>query len=209
MTKTNGQSEKNHQKTKEEAVMNLKKEFTVGISAMIVNTLALYLGIYLFSLLYKAGAENALADPVCWTEDAIAQTYFVQPVAGIAGILLVFALKNFYDLRFFHIQRQARNERARIRRALEWVIYVLVTVLMIVLIFLCFSCGKDFFDDYTFESAGLGNVMYTILYFVVPLLYAIHAIIRVILKKAGIQTGEERPMTRAERRREERGKRRK
>ncbi len=199
-----GCKKKDDHAVKKEELPNLKKEFTVGISAFIVNTIVLALGVYVFSLLYKAGARNAQEIAAYWPDDVSSQTFFVRPAAGAAGILLLFLLKNWYDVRFYHIQLQARNDRARARRVLEWGLYVLVMGLMTVLIFFCFSCGKDFFDDYTFESAGLGNAAYSLLYFVTPLLYVIHALIRLVLKKAGIQTGAEKPKTRAQRRREER-----
>ncbi|MCM1538094.1 MAG: hypothetical protein NC254_06825 [bacterium] len=185
---------------------NIKKEFTLGFSALAVNTVVLYAGVFLFSLLYKAGAKSAQlisADGPSWSSE---QTFFVQPALGLFGIFLLFALKNVYDLRFYHIQRQARDDRAKLRRVAEWIVYVLVMVLLVALIFLCFSCGKNFFDTYTFESAGLGNAAYSLLYFVTPLLYAIHAIVRVILKKAGVWTEEAKPQTRAQRRRQERDK---
>lgn len=191
---------------KKETLPDIKKEFTVGFSAFAVNTVLLYVGVFLFSLLYKTGARDAQLMSLEWSGDAASQTFFVQPAIGLLGIFLLFVLKNLYDLRFFRIQIQARNDHARFKRVLEWVLYVLVTVLLVVLIFICFSCGENFFDTYTFESAALGNAAYSVLYFVIPLLYAIHAIVRVILKKAGIKTGEDRPKTRAERRREDRDK---
>lgn len=189
---------------KKETMPNIKKEFTVGFSAMAVNTVLLYAGVFLFSLLYKAGAEDADLLTAEWAGDAASKTYFVQPGIALLGIMLLFVLKNIYDHRFYLIQRQARDDHAKIKRVMEWVLYVLVTVLLVALIFICFSCGENFFDTYTFESAGLGNAAYSVLYFVTPLLYIIHAIVRMILKKAGIQTGGSKPKTRAERRRQER-----
>ncbi|MCM1104393.1 MAG: hypothetical protein NC409_09835 [Clostridium sp.] len=183
---------------------NIKKEFTLGFSALAVNTVVLYAGVFLFSILYKAGAKSAQfisADGPAWISE---QTFFVRPALALLGIFLLFALKNLYDVRFYHIQRQARDDHAKLKRVAEWILYVLVTVLLIALIFLCFSCGENFFDTYTFESAGLGNAAYSLLYFVIPLLYAIHAIVRVILKKAGVWTEEAKPQTRAQRRRQER-----
>lgn len=191
---------------KKETLPNMKKEFTLGFSALAVNTVVLYAGVFLFSLLYKAGAKNAQLVSVDWTGDASSQTFFVQPALALLGIFLLFALKNLYDLRFYHIQRQARDDRAKLKRAAEWILYVLVMVLLIALIFLCFSCGRNFFDTYTFESAGLGNAAYSLLYFVTPLLYVIHAVARVIWRKAGMKTGDEKPQTRAQRRRQERDK---
>lgn len=191
---------------KKETLPNIKKEFMVGFPAMAVNTILLYAGVFLFSLLYKAGAKSAALLSPGWSGDASSETFFVQPGLALFGILLLFLLKNGYDYRFYRIQMQARDDRARIRRVMEWVVYVLVMVLLVALIFICFSCGENFFDTYTFESAGLGNAAYTVLYFVTPLLYAVHAIIRLILKKAGIRPGSDMPKTRAERRRQERDK---
>ena len=191
---------------KKETLPNVKKEFTVGFPAMAVNTILLYAGVFLFSLLYKAGAERAALLSSDWSGDASSETFFVQPGLALFGILLLFVLKNGYDYRFYRIQTQARDDHARIKRVMEWVVYVLVMVLLTALIFICFSCGENFFDTYTFESAGLGNAAYTVLYFVTPLLYVIHAIVRLVLKKAGIQTGSDKPETRAERRRQERDK---
>lgn len=195
--------EKDKEKEKDE-MPNLKKEFTVGMSAMIVNSILLFAGVYVFSLLYKLGAQGAQDGAQYFSDVIISQVHYVHPFAGLAGILALFLFKNWYDFRFYKIQIQARNDRARVRRVLEWILYVLVTLLLIVWIFLRFSCGKSFFDDYTFESAPLGNFAYSLLYVVTPLLYIIHAIVRAVLKKAGVQLGDERPMTRAERRREAR-----
>lgn len=194
---------------KKETLPNIKKEFTLGFSALAVNTVLLYAGVFLFSLIYKAGAEDARLASADWSGDASSKTFFVQPALALLGIFLLFGLKNLYDLRFYRIQLQARNDHAKLRRAAEWILYVPVTVLFIALIFLCFSCGKNFFDTYTFESAALGNAAYSLLYFVTPLLYVLHAIVRVILQKAGIRAGDDKPKTRAERRREERNKEKK
>lgn len=191
---------------KKDTLPNIKKEFTLGFSAFAVNTVLLYAGVFLFSLLYKAGAGNAQLLSVDWVGDASSQTFFVQLVPAMSGILLLFALKNLYDFRFYRIQLQARNEHAKLRRVVEWILYVLVMVLLVALIFICFSCGKNFFDTYTFESAALGNAAYTLLYLVTPLLYVLHAIVRMILKKAGIRAEDEKPKTRAQRRREDRDK---
>lgn len=191
---------------KKETLPNIKKEFTLGFSALAVNTVLLYAGVFLFSLLYKAGAKDAQLLSAAWAGDASSQTFFVQPVLALIGIFLLFALKNLYDLRFYRIQLQAKYDHAKLRRVMEWILYVLVMVLLVALIFICFSCGKNFFDTYTFESAALGNAAYSLLYFVLPLLYIIHAVIRIILNKAGIKTGDEKPKTRAERRREDRDK---
>lgn len=191
---------------KKETLPNIKKEFTLGFSAFAINTVLLYVSVFLLSLLYKAGATDAQMMSLDWSGDAASRTFFVQPALGLLGIFLLFVLKNLYDLRFFRIQIQARDDHARFKRVMEWVLYVPVTILLIALIFICFSCGENFFDTYTFESASLGNAAYSVLYFAVPLLYAIHAIVRVILKKAGIRTEDDRPKTRAERRRESRDK---
>lgn len=191
---------------KKETLPNMKKEFTLGFPAFAVNTVLLYVGVFLLSILYKAGAKDAQLLSSDWAGDVSSKTFFVQPVLALAGILFLFVLKNLYDLRFYRIQRHARDERAKLRRVMEWILYVLVMILFVVLIFVCFSCGENFFDTYTFESAALGNAAYSLLYFVMPLLYAVHAIIRVILKKAGVKIGDEKPKTRAERRREDRDK---
>ena len=191
---------------KKETLPDIKKEFTLGFSAMAVNTVLLYAGVFLFSLIYKAGAKDAQLLFANWAQDASSQTFFVQPALALFGIFLLFALKNLYDLRFYHIQLQARNDHAKLKRVMEWIVYVLVTVLLVALIFICFSCGQNFFDTYTFESAALGNAAYSFLYFVIPLLYPLHAAVRAVMKKAGIKTGGDMPKTRAERRREERDK---
>ena len=55
-------------------------------------------------------------------------------------------------------------------------------VLMEVFMFMTFSCGRNFFDTYTFQNASLGNVAYTVLYFVIPVLYPIQAIVRLVFR---------------------------
>lgn len=189
---------------KKEILPNIKKEFTLGFSAMAVNTVLLYVGVVVCSLIYKVDAKNARLWYADWPQDTSSRTFFVRPALALFGVFLLFALKNIYDIRFYRIQLQARNDRVRLKRVTEWVLYVLVTVLLVALIFLCFSCGESFFDTYTFENAILGNAVDSLLYFVTPFLYIIHAVVRVILKKAGIQTGDNKPKTRAERRREDR-----
>ena len=70
---------------KKETLPNIKKEFTLGFSALAVNTVLLYAGVFLFSLLYKAGAKDAQLLSAAWAGDASSQTFFVQPVLGLNG----------------------------------------------------------------------------------------------------------------------------
>lgn len=166
-------------KQEAESKKGWQQAFTTGFPAMILDSVLLFLGIYIFSLIYKAfiSAEFAMG------QDSMAtMVYYVSPVSGIFGVLLLFALKNVYDVRFYRIQRAAKLEHKKILRVNEWTLYVLLMVLMEVFTFMTFSCGRDFFDTYTFENALLGNVAYTMLYIIMPLLYPIQAIVRMVFR---------------------------
>ena len=159
---------------------NWKQELTTGISAFIIDTILLFLGVWIFSMIYKAFVTYELVHS---TDTLMASiTYYVSPVTGILGILLLFILKNIYDIRFYRIQMWAREHKRKILRLGEWILYVCVMILFIFFAFLCFSCGWDFFDTYTFENPVISNLAYTLLYIVMPLLYTIHALARLLLK---------------------------
>lgn len=170
---------KNGKKPEPDAI-DWKDEFTLGAPAVMVDTILLYLGVWIFSVLYKAFVNYTIESGT----DAMASvTYYVSPVTGLLGVVLFFILKNVYDLRFYKIQSRAKKWRQKNKRILEWVMYVLSAVLLEMLIFWCFFCGNNFFDTYTFENEVLANVTHTILLIVVPLLYPMHAIVRVIMNK--------------------------
>lgn len=166
-------------KQESESKKGWQQALTTGFPAMILDSVLLFLGIYIFSLIYKAfiSAEFAMG------QDSMAtKVYYVNPVWGIFGILLLFILKNVYDVRFYRIQRAAKLEHKKILRVNEWTLYVLLMVLMEVCTFMTFSCGRNFFDTYTFQNASLGNMAYTMLYFVMPVLYPIQAIVRLVFR---------------------------
>lgn len=166
-------------KQEAESKKGWQQAFTTGFPAMFLDSVLLFLGIYIFSLIYKAfiSAEFSMG------QDSMAtMVYYVSPVSGIFGVLLLFVLKNVYDVRFYRIQRAAKLEHKKILRVNEWMLYVLLMVLMEVFTFMTFSCGRDFFDTYTFENALLGNVAYTMLYIIMPLLYPIQAIVRMVFR---------------------------
>lgn len=172
-------SKKETAKQEPESKKGWQQALTTGFPAMILDSVLLFLGIYIFSLVYKAfiNAEFAMG------QDSMAtKVYYVNPVWGIFGILLVFVLKNVYDVRFYRIQRAAKLEHKKILRVNEWTLYVLLMVLMEVFMFMTFSCGRNFFDTYTFQNASLGDVAYTVLYFVIPVLYPIQAIVRLVFR---------------------------
>ncbi len=175
-------------KQEAESKKGWQQALTTGFPAMILDSVLLFLGIYIFSLIYKAfiSAEFSMG------QDSMAtMVYYVSPVSGIFGILLLFVLKNVYDVRFYRIQRAAKLEHKKILRVNEWTLYVLLMVLMEVFTFMTFSCGKDFFDTYTFENALLGNVAYTMLYIIMPLLYLIQAIVRMVFRYIDQKEDEE------------------
>lgn len=179
---SNGRQNKNHSsgRNRKKEEFSWKQELTTGISAFIVDTILLFLGIWIFSMIYKAFVTYELVH----SADALlaSVTYYVSPTTGILGILLLFILKNVYDIRFYRIQMWAREHKRKFLRLSEWILYVCMMIFFEVFAFLCFSCGWDFFDTYTFESPVLGNLAYTLLYIVMPLLYAIHALARMLSK---------------------------
>ena len=104
----------------------------------------------------------------------------MNPIFGVIGILLLFLLKNIYDVRFSRIQRWAKEHHRKLLRVCEWFLYVVLMFIQEIFTFANFSCGRNFFDTYTFENAILGNIAYTMLYIILPLLYPIQAIVRLI-----------------------------
>lgn len=178
-TAESGNRKKENLKQETDSKKSWQQALTTGFPAMIVDSILLFVGIYIFSLIYKAfiSAEFSMG------QDSLAtMVYYVSPVSGIFGILLLFILKNVYDVRFYRIQRAAKREHKKVLRVNEWTLYVMLMVLMEVFTFMTFSCGRDFFDTYTFENALLGNVAYTMLYIVMPLLYPIQAIVRMVFR---------------------------
>lgn len=178
-TAESGNRKKENLKQETDSKKGWQQALTTGFPAMIVDSILLFVGIYIFSLIYKAfiSAEFSMG------QDSLAtMVYYVSPVSGIFGILLLFILKNVYDVRFYRIQRAAKREHKKVLRVNEWTLYVMLMVLMEVFTFMTFSCGRDFFDTYTFENALLGNVAYTMLYIVMPLLYPIQAIVRMVFR---------------------------
>lgn len=156
-----------------------QQELKTGAPAMIIDTVLLFVGIYLFSLVYKLAVSNQLS----MGQDSVSSViYYVNPILGMVGILLLFLLKNIYDVRFYRIQRWAKECHKKLERVTEWFLYVVLMLIEEVFTFANFSCGRNFFDTYTFENAMLGNVAYTILYVILPLLYPIHAIVRLIFR---------------------------
>lgn len=179
---SNSRHNKNHSsgRNRKKEEFSWKQELTTGISAFIVDTILLFLGVWIFSMIYKAFVTYELVHSM----DALLAsiTYYVSPATGILGILLLFILKNVYDIRFYRIQMWAREHKRKILRLSEWILYVCMMIFFELFAFLCFSCGWDFFDTYTFESPILGNLAYTLLYIVMPFLYAIHALARLLSK---------------------------
>lgn len=156
-----------------------RSELRFGLPAMLIDTVILFAGIYLFSLVYKI----AVSDYFQMGQDNTSSiTYYVNPVWGFLGILLLFGLKNVYDIRFYHIQYRSKRLHRRLERVTEWMMYIVFMLMQEVAAFAVYSCGRNFFDTYTFADAALGNIAYTILYVILPLLYPIHAIVRVIVK---------------------------
>lgn len=182
---TGTSSEKNtqkryEQKRKQAMTHGWKQQLTVGMPAMLIDTVLLFLGTYIFSLLYKAFVVYEISTG----QDALSSIiFYVSPVTGFLGILLLFVLKNVYDARFYRIQMWAKERRRKLLRVGEWVLYVFVMAVFEVLAFICYSCGNDFFDTYTFENPVFGNLAYTMLYILIPLLYPIQALVRWIFKK--------------------------
>ncbi len=156
-----------------------KQEICFGLPAMLIDTVILYAGIYLFSLVYKISISSSFT---MGQDSTSSITYYVNPIWGILGVLLLFLLKNVYDVRFFRIQYRAKKLHRRLERVTEWMMYVVFMLVQEVLVFAAFSCGRDFFDTYTFENASLGNTAYTVLYVLLPLLYPVQAIVRVVFK---------------------------
>ena len=169
-------------KEKEQSIQTgWKQELVLGLPAMVIDTILLYLGTYIFSLLYKAFVAYELSTG----EDVLSSViFYVSPVTGFLGILLLFILKNIYDVRFYRIQLWAKQRHQKLRRAGEWILYVFFMIVLEFVSFICFSCGLDFFDTYTFENPSFGNMAYTMLYIIIPLLYPIQAFVRWIFKKA-------------------------
>lgn len=155
----------------------LKQQLINGLPAMLIDTVLLYVGTYIFSLLYKTFVKYEFS-----TGTDI--TYYVSPATGFFGILLLFVLKNVYDIRFYRIQLWAKETRQKWIRVGEWIAYVFFMFFLEMISFICFSCGNNFFDTYTFENAVFGNMAYTLLYVIIPLLYPIQAIVRLIFRKA-------------------------
>lgn len=155
------------------------KAFRTGFPAMILDSVLLFLGTFIFSVIYKAVISGEFS---MGQDSSASMIYYVSPVFGMLGILLLFILKNVYDVRFYRIQRAAKEEHKKLLRVNEWTLYVMLMIALEVFTFITFSCGRNFFDTYTFENAVLGNVAYTMLYIVMPLLYPIQAIVRLIFR---------------------------
>lgn len=165
-----------------------KSELRSGLPAMLIDTVILFAGIYLFSLVYKIAVSDYFQ---MGQDNTSSVTYYVNPVWGFLGILLLFGLKNIYDIHFHYIQHRSKMLHRKLERVTEWMMYIVFMLAQEVAAFAVYSCGRDFFDTYTFANAALGNVAYTILYVILPLLYPIHAIVRVIVKHtAGRQNSE-------------------
>lgn len=154
-----------------------QQELKTGMPGMALDSVLLFVGIYLFSLVYKL----LVSDQVSMGQDSVSSViYYVNPIFGVIGILLLFLLKNIYDVRFFRIQRWAKEHHRKLLRVCEWFLYVVLMFIQEIFTFANFSCGRNFFDTYTFENAILGNIAYTMLYIILPLLYPIQAIVRLI-----------------------------
>ncbi len=155
------------------------KAFRTGFPAMILDSVLLFLGTFIFSVIYKTFISSEFS---MGQDSAASMVYYVSPVSGMLGILLLFVLKNVYDVRFYRIQLAAKKEHKKLLRVNEWAVYVMLMIALEVFTFMTFSCGRNFFDTYTFESAVLGNVAYTMLYIIMPLLYPIQAIVRLVFR---------------------------
>lgn len=177
-----GRENSQKQESKKEKLPKQKgwrAECTTGLTALFIDTILLFAGAYLFGLLYKAFVAYELPTG----SDAYASiTFYVSPITGVIGILLLLLLKSIYDIRFYRIQDQARAWHEKLKRVTEWVLYVLFMLVFEIVIFVNYSCGTDFFDTYTFENGILGNVAYSLLYIVMPLIYPIEAFIRLLIR---------------------------
>lgn len=164
-------------------------ELTLGLPSIAVNTVLLMLGLYLLSLIYKLGAvadasTGAVAVAGNGFFDGYSDLYYtVHPFAGCVAVLLVFVLKNIYDIRFYRLQMDAKDAHKKGVRIFAWFLYILITIWYIVLTFLFFMCGKTFWETYGLENAFMDNFCHTILFILAPLCYPIQAMVRFVMQK--------------------------
>ncbi|MBQ0042807.1 MAG: hypothetical protein KBS85_05765 [Lachnospiraceae bacterium] len=182
-------------KRKEAAKVNKKDvgeksfthELTLGLPSIAVNSIILFAGIFVLSLLYKAGATLLSgAGSQLAVENfflSVGSEYIVNPVAAFFATILLFVLKNIYDIRFYLLLQDAKKSHKKGVRIIAVILYILIMVWFMILTFIWFRCGRSFWDYYYFTDSFLANFCDTILFVLCPLCYVIQAIVRYIMRK--------------------------
>lgn len=180
--------ENKQKKQKESSRSGIRYELTLGLPSIAVNSIVFFGILFLLSLLFKAGAvqESMQVTQTGGTGffDTFAEGYYlVNPVASIFAVLLLFVVKNIYDLRFYRLQMDAKDAGKTGVRIAAWIIYILVIIWEMILTFILFMCGRTFWETYTYESSFQGDFCGTILFVLCPLCYLIQAIVRLVYRR--------------------------
>jgi len=180
----------NEMNTKEnagtDASLREKHAMIHGLPALFLHMLVLFGVIFVCSRIFKSIIVDVLDTSGTGAEGGM---YYVHPVTGIVAIALLAICKIVFDMLFYNNQRYMERNHQKLHRILAGLLYISAMLGYLILTFLLFLCGKDFFDTYNFKSNLADNVGFSILFFVLPISYVPVYLIERFIRKNSIKKG--------------------
>lgn len=164
-------------------VINKRHSLINGLPAVFLHILMLYGLIFICSMIFKSIIVDTLDTSGLSMEGGM---YYVHPVTGLIAIMVLAVSKIIFDMLFYNNQRYMERHQMKLQRILAGLLYVSAILGYLILTFLLFLCGKDFFDTYNFKSELAENLGFTILFFVLPVSYIpVYLVERFVRKNIG------------------------